>query len=387
METPSTPVYDFEDIVDLGQVRSKRICLLGCGAVGCNIILAALQTGWRSFTLVDFDTVSPHNCPRSGGLFHPYRDVGKSKARLLADYIRDWDPGCAAYAYEIDARDLGSGFFLQYDVVLCALDNMESVWHIGELMADTGIPLYRAATNGWNSSVEILENRPGEACLCCGMDPARAGDLRITSCGIRYLSDIQRGRAPALQVSSALCANRLVAEMTRRLGPSPDKRNLRYYDDGRSLMPFDLTLHPKCGCHGGLPDPLDLPGDVFSMRLDQLLYMLEERIGAGVVVYGADDYVLEGACYRCGEVYPINKPLRRVRESEMHCPHCPITSRGPDNASTLSVFSRNSPAAALNQTLANLGFRICGGILAAKAGGAPSLWRLSGDSEALFAMA
>ena len=239
-------MYDFGDVVPLERVRNAHLCVLGCGAVGCNVVLAALLTGWRRFTLVDFDVVESHNCPRSAGIFHPRRDIGKSKTRLLAQYIRGWDSFCEAAPLEIDVRDLGEEFFCSFDAVVCALDNAESVWHVGELMSETGVPLYRAATNAWNNSVEIIENRKGGACLCCGKDPVESQDLRINSCGLRYMSDVKKGRIPALQISSALCANRLTAEMTRRFAePEAARGDLRYYDTGRALLELHIKRDPN----------------------------------------------------------------------------------------------------------------------------------------------
>ncbi len=322
-------VYDFGDIVSLSRVRSAKLCVLGCGAVGCNAVLAALQMGYRNFTLVDYDAVSAHNCPRSAGLFHPARDVGKSKARLLAGYIRAWEPACEATWLEADVRDLGGAFFRDFTAVVVALDNMESVWHVGEMTADSGVSVYRGATNGWNSSAEILNNSPGGACLCCKKDPAQSRDTRIASCGARYGRDVRENRASALQTSSALCANRLVAEMTRRLEtPGPDRR---YYEtEFGEMYAFDLGFDPKCACHGEAHQAIMLEGDIEATTMDQLIERLERALGEGVTVFGADDYVLEGACKSCGASYPVGKPLRRVKESDMR--HCPISERAADDA-------------------------------------------------------
>jgi molybdopterin/thiamine biosynthesis adenylyltransferase len=381
-------VLDFGDIVDLRRVQDARLCIAGCGAVGCNMVLAALQTGFRSFALIDHDIVGPHNTARSAGLFHPARDIGKAKARLLAEHIRDWDPACSAAAFELDVRDLGRNFFTRFNAVMIALDNMESTWHIGETLAATGVPAYRAATNGWNSSVEIVENLPGGACLCCNHEPAQARDLRVASCGTRYLSDIEKGRVPALQLSSALCANRAVGELVRRMTHQAEKReNLRYYDTGRELHAFKLAKNSECACQWGVAEPPAnaMPGNVYSTTLEGLLGALEARLGEGVCVSVGDDFVLEGVCGSCGARYPVRKPLRHVRESEMHCPRCPMQSRAPDSAEVLQEFSRESPV--LSLTLAELGFRACGNFAAAVPSGEMSLWRMTGDWAALRARA
>ena len=374
---------DYTGCYDLDAAANQRVCLLGCGSVGSNALLAALQMGWRKFTLIDFDAVEAHNCQRSAGLFGP-NDIGKKKARVLLDYIHAYDKSAEASALDMDMRDIGGAFYEQYDVVVCALDNLESVWHAGECTAGTAIPLYRAATNGYISSVEIVENIPGRACLCCGMDPADARDLRRTSCGTRYLSDVKPKphASRALQTSSAICANRLVAEMARRMGEPVGTRDVRYYDEGRSLMVLNLTYNPKCNCGGEPVTAEELPGDVFTMTMDGLLSMIEGRRGYGAAVHGADDYVTDGVCVSCGRVYPVGKPLRHVRESALRCPFCPV-SDAPGETAIINVYTKNTRGQELDKPLFDLGFRVCGSIISRNNGGGYSAWRLRGDYEAL----
>jgi hypothetical protein len=104
-------------------------------------------------------------------------------------------------------------------------------------------------------------------------------------------------------------------------------------------------------------------------------------MGKGVCVSTDDDYILEGVCGHCGGRYPIHKPLRHVRESEMHCPRCPMQSREPDTPVVLREFSRESPVQ--TYSLAELGFRVCGTFAAADSSGKTTLWRMTGDWAAL----
>ncbi|MDR1558726.1 MAG: ThiF family adenylyltransferase [Clostridiales bacterium] len=238
--------YDYDGFISLEKVRNAHVLLVGCGAVGCGVMLATLQTGYRRFTLVDFDRVALHNCARSAGLFHPERDEGKYKTAVLKQYAMDWDAECEVETINADIRDYGQGFFSQYDAAVCALDNYEAVDWVGECLADSGVPLYRAATNEWNSSVEIVRNTKGGACLCCNRE--RKADIHAESCGGQYLADVRAEKTPALEVSSAMAANRLVLSMTRDLGETRTE-DVRYYDTGDRLHTFRLTRSADCSCH------------------------------------------------------------------------------------------------------------------------------------------
>jgi molybdopterin/thiamine biosynthesis adenylyltransferase/ubiquitin-protein ligase len=238
--------YDYAGFIPLSKVRNTRIMLAGCGAVGCNVMLAALQTGYRKFTLVDYDTIGLHNCARSAGLFHPVRDLGKQKTAVLERYALDWDGECDVKSVDTDIRICGREFFDGCDIVVCALDNYEAVDWMGKCMAESGIPLYRAATSEWNSSVEIVRNAKTGACLCCNHE--RKPDIRVESCGVRQLADEENGKTPALEVSSAISANRLVLAMTQDLCDAR-LEDVRYYDTGTELYKFRLSRSVKCSCH------------------------------------------------------------------------------------------------------------------------------------------
>lgn len=120
-----------QELVDLEMVRSLRICVAGCGAIGANCALALLLTGFRRVTFVDFDLVSPSNCARAAGMFDSIYDLGRPKATVLAERMRLFDPLCQTAALLADVRDLGRAFFEQFDAVYCGLDNTEALVALG----------------------------------------------------------------------------------------------------------------------------------------------------------------------------------------------------------------------------------------------------------------
>lgn len=67
-------------------IYSKRIAVLGCGAVGSKIALHLFRSGIDQLTLVDYDSLEPHNLCRHALLSTPF-DKGRNKAELLKESL------------------------------------------------------------------------------------------------------------------------------------------------------------------------------------------------------------------------------------------------------------------------------------------------------------
>lgn len=65
-------------------IYDKRIAILGCGAVGSKIALHLFRSGIDKLTLVDYDSLEPHNLCRHALLSTPF-DKGRNKAELLKE--------------------------------------------------------------------------------------------------------------------------------------------------------------------------------------------------------------------------------------------------------------------------------------------------------------
>ncbi len=327
---------------------NRPVVIAGTGAVGSHVILALLAIGCRHFVLVDFDKVEPHNCARGAGLLG-YRDIGSYKADALAAYINDWDYGAKTTVYHADTRTLGRLFFAGAGAVVCGLDNLESVFRLGVVLADTGIPLLRAATQDNNGSVEVVLNRPGTACLCCGL----TGDITggRASCGTRYLRQLENKETPSLPLSTAIAANRLVLELVRLEKEPEGAHALRRYDTGDSLHTFPLERGNDCPWHDiQIPD-MQGKTDVFSVTLGQYF---EAHPACGGLEPVAD-FVVSGWCLRCGREYPVNQSMLGLTAARMHCPHCPPTAQPDQPYRVINRFTRESPAALLDKSLYELG--------------------------------
>lgn len=65
---------------------ARPLTIIGVGAVGGFVTLLAAKAGVSDITVIDFDTVSSHNCPMS--IYRP-KDVGRYKASALKEIVED----------------------------------------------------------------------------------------------------------------------------------------------------------------------------------------------------------------------------------------------------------------------------------------------------------
>ena len=105
-------------------LSEKKVILFGVGGVGGYVAEALARAGIGRIDLVDHDTVSLTNLNRQIVALHS--TIGKPKVEVMAERIRDIDPGidvrpirCFYLPENKDEFDLS-----EYDYVIDAVDNV-----------------------------------------------------------------------------------------------------------------------------------------------------------------------------------------------------------------------------------------------------------------------
>jgi tRNA A37 threonylcarbamoyladenosine dehydratase len=130
------------------RLQSARVCVIGLGGVGSYAAEALARSAVGHLTLVDFDSVCVTNLNRQ---LHAVRGtVGKSKAELMGERVRDIHPGCDVRVipkfYGPDTADeILDG---PYDAVLDCIDNMTAKLHLLERCVAEGRPVWSAMGAG-----------------------------------------------------------------------------------------------------------------------------------------------------------------------------------------------------------------------------------------------
>lgn len=106
------------------KLKKASVIVFGIGGVGSYVVEGLARAGVGKLTLVDNDTVDITNINRQLPALHS--TVGKSKAEVMADRVKDINPDCDVKAIEcFFMPDTANDFdFRDYDYVVDAIDTV-----------------------------------------------------------------------------------------------------------------------------------------------------------------------------------------------------------------------------------------------------------------------
>ena len=136
-------------------LRTKRVCIAGCGGLGGYITEMLGRLGVGYITLVDGDVFEESNLNRQ--LYSAPSLIGTSKAQAAADRLRLINPDVTVqmineYIDQDNARQIIKG----HDVVVDALDRKAPRLLLETACAELKIPLVHGAIGGWYGQVAVI---------------------------------------------------------------------------------------------------------------------------------------------------------------------------------------------------------------------------------------
>ncbi len=136
-------------------LRTKRVCIAGCGGLGGYITEMLGRLGVGFITLVDGDVFEESNLNRQ--LYSAPSLIGTSKAQAAADRLRLINPDVTVqmineYIDQDNARQIIKG----HDVVVDALDRKAPRLLLETACAELKIPLVHGAIGGWYGHVAVI---------------------------------------------------------------------------------------------------------------------------------------------------------------------------------------------------------------------------------------
>ena len=192
-------------------LRSKRILVVGCGGLGGYIIEMLTRIGVGAIRAVDGDRFEESNLNRQ--LLSSPELLGVSKAVAAVARISQVNPDVKAEAHyaffdETNAEKLISGC----DLVMDALDNIDSRRILAHYCEKLGVPMVYGAISGWVAQAAI----------------SLPGDDFIEKL---YPDGVEIRDKSALAFTPALCASMQCALATRLLcGGEIKNSSLKYFD-------------------------------------------------------------------------------------------------------------------------------------------------------------
>lgn len=201
------------------RIAGAELMVVGCGALGNEVIKNLALMGAEHLTIVDFDRVEAGNLNRSVLFTREDAEKGRWKVDAIAERLRAMNPRIQIRTIRGDiAYDVGLGLVRRMAVVIGCVDNRWARYCINRLCMRAGIPWVDGGIDTLEGTVRVFA--PGKNCYACSLGPEGLRDLayRMPCPGI-IRRDEQAGRAPTTSVIASVIGAVEVQEALKLLHP------------------------------------------------------------------------------------------------------------------------------------------------------------------------
>jgi molybdopterin/thiamine biosynthesis adenylyltransferase len=147
------------------KLKKAKVFIAGAGGLGSPIAIYLAAAGLGKIRLVDNDKVDLSNLNRQ--VLHWTPDIGKEKVVSALDKLEALNPDIEVEAIKetIDENTV-SGLIADSDVIVDALDNVETRLLLNKMSLEKKIPFFHGAVREWEGRVTTFI--PGQtACFSC----------------------------------------------------------------------------------------------------------------------------------------------------------------------------------------------------------------------------
>jgi molybdopterin/thiamine biosynthesis adenylyltransferase len=194
------------------RLRDARVLVAGCGGLGGYVIELLGRLGVGHITALDHDVFEPSNLNRQ--LLCAASTLGKSKAEAAKLRMADVNPEIEVIPLiEKLTGENALSFVQNHDLVVDALDSLQSRIFLLRAAQSAGIPFVHGAIAGWHGRVAVA--LPGDRTLlslleASGSDGQSAeGNLGFTA---SYTAALQAAEAAKLLLGHGHLANNMLLE-------------------------------------------------------------------------------------------------------------------------------------------------------------------------------
>ena len=193
--------------------------VVGCGALGNEVLKNLVLLGARHLVVVDFDRVENDNLSRSVLFTKDDAEAGRYKVEAVAERLRQMAPEtevtpiCGDIAY-----DVGLGLIRRMNVLIGCVDNRWARYCINRHAMRAGIPWVDGGIDTLEGTARVF--RPGENCYACSLGPEGLRDMaRRMSCAGMIRRNIEAGKTPTTSIAASIIGAVEVQEAMKLLHP------------------------------------------------------------------------------------------------------------------------------------------------------------------------
>jgi len=216
---------------------ATRALVVGAGGLGSPILYYLAAAGVGTIGILDHDEVSASNLNRQ--ILYGAGDIGRPKTEAAREKLRAFNPAVAIQTHRI-AMDSGNAgeIVAGYDVVLAAVDSLESRLIINQACFQAGVPWINGGVDRYAGMVSVYAPPKGPCYRCLTQGGSKENQP------IPLLMGALAGTIGLLQTQEAL-------KLILKIG-TPLVGRILFYD---ALEPrfdiVDVTPDPDCPVCGG----------------------------------------------------------------------------------------------------------------------------------------
>ncbi len=162
-------------MIRINDTHFSCFVVVGCGALGNEVLKNLALTGVGRLIVVDFDYVEEVNLDRS--VLFGREDVGRPKVEAASDGIRRLNPDVEVIAINGDiAYDVGIGLLREADAIIGCVDSRWARYCINRLAFRAGRQWVDGGIFGLTGTARVFT--PGKNCYACSLTTDELNELR-----------------------------------------------------------------------------------------------------------------------------------------------------------------------------------------------------------------
>lgn len=307
------------------QVATAHVLVVGCGALGNEVLKNLALFGIQHIVLVDFDHVEASNLSRSILFRQADAENGRYKVDVAKERLKEINPSidiqtiCGDIAYEV-----GLGWFRDADVVIACVDNRWARYCINRHCMRMNKPWVDGGIDGLEGTVRVFI--PGINCYACNLGQEGLADLarRMPCSGIIRRNE-EAGRVATTPVIASIIGAVQVQEAMKIIHGAQNKTQndeftslcgKMFYYEGQHLTTKTVSFRAyddDCPVHERW-EPIDESDITTHMTVANCLRMLREQYHTEPQVVLKDCFVDFVESKRTGEQVQVMCTGSKVAE-------------------------------------------------------------------------
>lgn len=186
------------------KVQKAHVLVVGCGALGNEVLKNLVLFGIEHIVVVDFDRVETSNLTRSIFFSRSDAEQHRHKVDAVKDRLLAINPRLQIKTIKGDiAHEVGLGLIRQIDVAIGCVDNRYARYCLNRLCMRAGIPWVDGGIDTLEGTVRVFA--PGENCYACNLGPEGLKELsHRMSCSTIVRKNEEAGRVPTTPVIASI---------------------------------------------------------------------------------------------------------------------------------------------------------------------------------------